>query len=139
MARHDLVNLLFINHLNQPFAATDVVADPAVGKPIDHGTIIHHVSTKQHFALLVMETNAASGMAWHVKNSKLTVAKVDNVTWRRRKGRKCGNWILSLHCSTDTAEAVSTDAHMKQRRICEEDARVSLLLLQLMIVQEEKC
>lgn len=118
MARHDLVNLLFIDHLNQPFAAMNVVADPAVWKPINHGTIIDHVSTEQHFVLLVMETNAASGMARHVENSKLSVPKVDNIAWRRRKGRKCGNWILSLHCSTDTAEAVSTDAQvMKQGRI----------------------
>lgn len=96
MARHDLVNLFFIDHLKQPFAATGVVADPAVGKPINHGTIIHHVSTEQHFVLLVMETNAASGMARHVENSKLPVPKVDNIAWRRRKGRKCG--IGYCHC-----------------------------------------
>lgn len=49
---------------------------------------------------------------------------------------ECGNWILSLHCSTDTAEAVSTYAQvMKQRGICniryEQVLRISLLLLQL--------
>lgn len=96
MARHDLVNLLFINHLNQPFTATNVVADPAVWKPIDHGTIIDHVSTEQHFVLLVLETNAASGMARHVENSKLSVPKVDNITWRRRNIRKCGMWELDI-------------------------------------------
>lgn len=85
MARHDQVNLIFIDHLYQPFAATDVVADPAVGKPINHGTIIDHVSTEQHLVLLVMETNASSGMARHVENRKLTVPKVDNVAWEHKE------------------------------------------------------
>lgn len=80
VARHDLLHFLFVHHLYQPLAATHIVADGAVGQPVDHGAVIHHVSTEQYLVVLVMEADAASGVAWHVEHRQLPVPKVDDIT-----------------------------------------------------------
>lgn len=80
VARHDLLHFLLVHHLYQPLTATHVVADGAVGQPVDHGPVVDHVSTEQHLVVLVVKTDAAPGMTWHVEYRQLPIPEVNDVT-----------------------------------------------------------
>lgn len=81
--------LLAVHQPHQALTAADVVADVAVGQPVDHVTVVHHVSGEQELVLAVVEADAAARVAGHVEHGQLPVPQVDDVTWsvRNRKQR----------------------------------------------------
>lgn len=117
VARHDLLYFFLVHHLDQPLAAAHVVTDGAVGQPVDHWAVIDHISTKQYFVVLVMEADAASGVAWHVEHRQLPVPEVDDIAWKnktktKREEQQSTASDMRLQCSTDTAQAALTRAQI---------------------------
>lgn len=72
--------LFTVHQSNQSLAAADIITDTAVGQPVNHGTIIHHISTEEQLIVSVVKANAAPGVTRHVEHGQLSVAQVDDIT-----------------------------------------------------------
>ncbi|KAF3850711.1 hypothetical protein F7725_012483, partial [Dissostichus mawsoni] len=49
--------------------------DVAVGQPVNHGAVIHYISTEEHLIVPVVEADAAPRVAGHVEHVQLSVAQ----------------------------------------------------------------
>lgn len=72
--------LFAVHQPNQALTAADVVADTAVGQPVDHGAVVHNISAEKQLVVVVVEADAASGVTGHVEDRQLSVAQVDDIT-----------------------------------------------------------
>lgn len=79
--------LFAVHQPNQALTAADVVADAAVGQPVDHGAVVHNISAEEQLIVMVVEADAAPGVTGHVEDRQLPVAQVDDITWRVRRQR----------------------------------------------------
>lgn len=103
--------LLAVHQSHQTLAAADVISDPAEGQPVDHGAVVHNVSTEQQLVIAVVEANASSGVAWHVKYRQLSVAQIDDITWRTERKEQCGIKFSNFaHLHTSTSVTVGQNA-----------------------------
>lgn len=72
--------LLAVDQSHQALTAADVITDPAVGQPVNHGAVIHHISTEKQLVLTVVEADAAARVTGHVEHRQLSVAQIDDIT-----------------------------------------------------------
>lgn len=77
--------LFTVDQAHQALTAADVVADVAVGQPVDHVAVVHHVSGEQQLVLTIVEADAATRVTGHVEHSQLSVPQVDDVALTIRK------------------------------------------------------
>lgn len=79
--------LLTVDQAHQALAAADVVTHMAVGQPVDHVAVVHHVSGEQKLIFTIVEADAATRVTRHVEHSQLPVPQVDDValTIKNRK------------------------------------------------------
>lgn len=73
--------LFAVHQPHQTLAATDVITDAAVGQPVNHGAVIHHVPAEEHLVVTVVEADAAPRVTRHVEHRQLSVTQVDDITW----------------------------------------------------------
>lgn len=78
--------LFAVHQPHQALTAADVVIDVAVGQPVNHGAVIHHIPTEEQLIVTVMEADAAPRVTGHVEHRQLSVTQVDDITWT---GERC--------------------------------------------------
>lgn len=72
--------LLAVDQPHQALTAADVITDPTVGQPVNHGAVIHHISTEKQFIFTVVEADAAARVTGHVEHRQLSVSQIDDIT-----------------------------------------------------------